>query len=62
MWDGDFTPRSSWRAKPISKKELAKLRKNYERADEIVRLAKEKEEEEKKRANQEVEDMLNEIV
>lgn len=61
MWFWDFAPPSWWRAKYISKKELKKLQENFKHADEISKQARKREEEEQKKASQEIEDLLNEI-
>lgn len=58
MWYWDFTPASHAYKKPISKRELRKLQANYEMADEIAKKARELEQEEQKKASQEMADLL----
>lgn len=61
MWYWDFTPASHSYKKPVSKKELKKLQENYSKADEISRKARELEQEEQKKASQEIDDLLDSI-
>lgn len=62
MWFWDFTPASHSYKKPISKKELKKLQENYAHADEVIKRAREFEEAEQKKANIEIDDMLDDIL
>ncbi|MDD2487213.1 MAG: hypothetical protein PHS92_02505 [Candidatus Gracilibacteria bacterium] len=62
MGFGDFTPAGGSYRKPISKKDLKKLRENFAKADEISARAREFEAEEQKKASQEFEDLLGDIV
>lgn len=43
MWYWDYTPSSSGRTKPLTKKQIEKAKKAYERADEISKIVKEAE-------------------
>jgi len=61
MWAGDFTPSARGRAKPITKKELQKIRESFVHADEIAHKAREMEEVEKQWADKELEDLLADI-
>ncbi|EKE26023.1 MAG: hypothetical protein ACD_4C00466G0002 [uncultured bacterium (gcode 4)] len=62
MWFWDFTPSSHWYRKPISKRDLKKLQENFAMADEISAKARKLELDEKKKASQEFDDLLDEIV
>lgn len=46
MWYWDYTPSSSGRAKPLTKKQLEKAKKAYEKADSIAKIVKETEKKE----------------
>lgn len=46
MWYWDYTPSSSGRSKPLTKKQLEKAKKAYEKADIIAKTVKEEEKKE----------------
>jgi hypothetical protein len=62
MWFWDFTPASNSYKKPITKKQLQKLRENYAEADKISKKARELEEKEKESVKIEMDDMLDDIL
>lgn len=61
MWDWDFAPAWHSYKKPISKRELEKLKKAYSEADSISKKSRAMEEEEQKKANIEIDDLLEGI-
>ena len=62
MWYWDFSPAWGWYRKPATKKQLRKLQENFALADEISAKARQLEAEEQKKANQEFDDLLWDIV
>lgn len=58
MWAWDYTPSSSGRMKPVTKAQLRKMQQDYEMADQIREEALLKEQAEKARVANEVDDML----
>lgn len=62
MWFWDFSPPSRWSAKPISKKKLKELQDNFKRADEISKQTRAKEQEDQKKVNAEIDNLLSDII
>ncbi|MDD4531036.1 MAG: hypothetical protein PHO80_05825 [Candidatus Gracilibacteria bacterium] len=62
MGAGDFTPPSSGRFKQVSKKDLRKIQENYEKAELISKKSLEDETEYKNKAQDKLNDMIDEIL
>lgn len=62
MWFWDFTPASHSYKKPITKAQLKKMQDNFAKADVISKEIRLKEEEEKKIALNEMDDLLSDII
>ena len=61
MWAWDYTPSSSGRMKPVTKAQLRRMQEDFARAWEISKEALEKEEQEKKKASLEMNDLLGDV-
>ncbi len=62
MWFWDFAPASHSYKKPVSKKELKRMKDSFKNADEISKKARELEEKEMDLAKKELDDMLWDIM
>lgn len=62
MWFWDYTPAWHSYKKPISKKQLQKIKDNFKNADEISKKVKELDEKEKEWVEVEFEGLLEDIL
>ena len=62
MWVGDFAPPARGAKKPISKKDLKKLKDAYAKADEIVQEAQKQEQAERTHAEQDMKHQIDNLL
>lgn len=61
MWYWDYTPSGNYAKKPLTKKQLQKIRENYAKADIISEHVRDLEAKEKEKTEEKIDDELNVI-